>query len=65
MRLQDFSSKVRKSLGLVRPGELRESGRFNLALLLLNDADKIGAESRSMVEKLKSADVSSSMIQNN
>jgi len=62
MRLQDFKSKVRKSLGLVRPGELNESGRFNLALLLLNDANQIEMESRSMVEKFKTNDISSSMI---
>ena len=37
MRLQDFARKVRKSLGLTQPGKNKETGRFNLALVILED----------------------------
>ena len=61
MRLQEYMKKVRKSLGLAKPGEFKESGRFNLALCVLNDAAAIELESRSMIDKLKSHDVSTSL----
>ena len=62
MRLQDYTEKVRKSLGLLAPQKTGEAGRFNLALVVLDDERMIEAESRSLVEKLKAHDISTSMI---
>ena len=65
MRLQDYTEKVRKSLGLVAPQKTKQVARFNIALVVLDDKRLIEEESRSLVEKIKSQDVSTSMIQNN
>ena len=65
MRLRGYDQKVRKSLGLIKPGSTQEGGRFNLALAVLEDQAEVAAESRSMVEKLRDSDFSTSIIQNN
>ena len=52
-------------MGLVAPEKTREVARFNIALVVLDDEGLIELESRSLVEKLKSQDLSTSIIQNN
>ena len=62
MRLRSIKEKIRKSLGLQKPGKLQTAGRFNIALVILEEKRDIDDEMRSMVEKLKVNDVSTSMI---
>ena len=65
MRLKSYGEKVRKSLGLTKAANMRQAGRFNIALTVLEQQEEIAAESRSMIEKLRENDVSKSMIVNN